>query len=422
MSGGKETENRRKSSESGSGNSEEENRKKRKQKKQADSGTEDTRKKKKASKRKRKESSDSVSDSSSSGEDIDNYDRLATIWKYEARPRFMQKRKIVNRMEWKEIMDTRREYREECRASGIGEATFMADATIPTKKYAACKDNRADKLHPASMLRLPILEPAEYWRGLPRRREPLYRDLPLNHCNGNIVINELAIVRLHDRGSPVTLRMFMDTNFAKRPGREVNSTEVEWEAPTKLRAAQSALFSYQAALRHLWPMDATPETICQTLVKADWGGSQRTDLARATMVELLFNRIMVENAARAAKGKPPADYRRAKEIWEDVVEAQPKPVPTISSAQHGSGNNSGAHRGGRGASRGGRFGQEGRQTAAKSGGLFVCHAYNDPIGCKRDKQGPGCKNVTGMVFAHCCNFKKPDGEYCLALHERHKHH
>ncbi len=67
------------------------------------------------------------------------------IWKVEARPRFMQKRKIVNGMSWKEIMETRREFREECRQNGMGEALFAADAGIPTKKFAAAKDNRNDR-------------------------------------------------------------------------------------------------------------------------------------------------------------------------------------------------------------------------------------------------------------------------------------
>ena len=54
----------------------------------------------------------------------------------------MQKKRVVNKMSWKEIMDTRREFREECRLNGMGEALFASDAGIPTKKYAAEKDNR----------------------------------------------------------------------------------------------------------------------------------------------------------------------------------------------------------------------------------------------------------------------------------------
>ena len=62
--------------------------------------------------------------------------------------------------------------------------------------------------------------PEAFWHRVPIRREPVFRDIPLRHCNGNVVVNELAVVRLHDRSTPVTLKMFVDSNFAKRPGRE----------------------------------------------------------------------------------------------------------------------------------------------------------------------------------------------------------
>ncbi len=143
-----------------------------------------------------------------------------------------------------------------------------------------------------------MVEPASFWRLVPLRREPVYRDVPLRHCNGNVVVNELTVVRMHDRSTPITLKMLMDSNFAKRPGKEAAALDSEWEAPTKLRAAQAAFFSYQAVLRALWPMDATPETLGQLLVKADWGGVHRTDAARAALVETLFNRVMIENAWR----------------------------------------------------------------------------------------------------------------------------
>ncbi len=261
---------------------------------------------------------------------------------------------------------------------------------------------------------------------VPLRREPIFRDVPLRHCNGNVVVNELAVVRMHDRSTPVTLKMLVDSNFAKRPGKEAATIDSEWEAPTKLRAAQAAFFSYQAVLRALWPMDSTPETIGQILVKADWGGAQRSDTARAALVEMFFNRIMIENASRAVKKGAPADYRRVKEIWEDILELQPRSA--TGSVQPGEGGQLGYNRpnkGGRGGfnggfNRSGRTGQDSRVTA-KIGGIFVCHAFNEPAGCKRDKQGQGCKNATGQNFAHSCSFKKTDGEFCLAPHAKFNH-
>jgi len=138
---------------------------------------------------------------------------------------------------------------------------FAADAVLPTKKFRKGKDNRADRIHPASLLRLPVVEPKEYWALMPIRREPIFRNIQLQHCNGNVVVNELTIVRMHDRTTPVTLKMLLDTNFAKRPAKEAAAIDGDWEAPVKLRAAQTALASYTAVLRSLWPQDHTPDTL-----------------------------------------------------------------------------------------------------------------------------------------------------------------
>ncbi len=268
---------------------------------------------------------------------------------------------------------------------------------------------------------MPVAVPEAFWSRVPLRREPVFRDIPLRHCNGNIVVNELAIVRMHDRGTPVTLKMFVDANFAKRPAKEATALDSEWEAPTKLRAAQAALYSYQAVLRALWPMDTTPETLGHILVKADWGGQQRTDAAKAALVELLFNRVMIENASLAVRRGAPADYRRVKEIWEDILELQPK---MGTGGQVGDGPGYGANRGGRGGrggtARGGRTGAD-RAATAKIGNVFVCHAFNEQTGCKRPKQGPGCRNLNGQQFAHCCNARKADGDFCLGGHEKFNH-
>ncbi len=125
----------------------------------------------------------------------------------------------------------------------------------------------------------------------------------------------------------------------------------------------------------------------------------------------------------AVKRASPADYRRVKEIWEDILEMQPKPTATGSqitdSHQHsGAAGKIGSGRGRpSGSTRGGRS----NQVTARVGGVFVCHAFNELAGCKRDKHGQGCKNATGQPFAHCCNFKKADGDFCLASHTKFNH-
>lgn len=164
------------------------------------------REKKKKKKKVKKISSDSSSSSSedSSGSssdsgDVDHWSMLQEVWAVDNRPAMFRRKKVVRKMAWRELMEFRKEYLEECKASGKGGAMFGADPSLPVTKFKAGKDNRGSRIHPASLLRLPVVEPEEFWKKIPLRREPVFRSVPLQHCGGNIAVNELAIVRMHDR-------------------------------------------------------------------------------------------------------------------------------------------------------------------------------------------------------------------------------
>jgi hypothetical protein len=112
-----------------------------------------------------------------------------------------------------------------------GSQVFGADPKIPARRYKEQRDNRADKLHEASMLRLPVVEPEDYWEKVPLRREPVFRNIPLKHCGAENLVNELTIIRMHDRGIPVTLKMFHGANYAKRPGKDTDGgLDGDWDA------------------------------------------------------------------------------------------------------------------------------------------------------------------------------------------------
>jgi len=320
-------------------------RKKKSKKRKERSDSEDGAKKK--SKRKNR-----YSDSESEDE-YDNFEKLAPLWRLEARPDWLQCRKTVNKTKWSTLMEYRREYRAEAKEIGLADSMFAADAQIKEKVFGKAADNRADKLHQAaSMLRLPVIDPEDYWARVPLKRDQIFRNVPLTHCNGSTVINELALVRLHDRTTPVTLKLFVDSNFAKRPAKEA-AIDSDWDAPVKLKMAQSAFFSYTAALRAIWPMDYTPEALGQLFVKMEWGGTGRSDAGRAGLIQTVFDRVMIENAQRAVKKKAPAEYRRIKEIWEEIVDKLPGGTSASEGNNLGHQHSDGTRHGGRGGVRGG---------------------------------------------------------------------
>ena len=71
---------------------------------------------------------------------------------------------------------------------------------------------------------------------------------------------------------------------------------------------------------------------------------------------------------------------------------------------------------------GGRFMPGGtRPAVARVGSVFVCHRFNEAVGCGRVAQGQGCKGANNQMFAHNCNARKKDGSFCLGLHPAFKH-
>jgi hypothetical protein len=380
---------------------------------------------------------------------VDNWTKLALLWPVEQRPPFLRHRATVNSHTMEELMAMEKLYRGQAWKMGKADRMFTKDTGLPMTRVKEGKDDRASRFHESSFFRLPIVEPEEYYDEVPVSREPIYRHIPLKHCGAENAVNELVVVRMHDRGTPVTLKMFHGKNYAKRPGAEAVTLDGGWEAPMKMRFIQEALNNHAVVSRSLWPMDQTPDVIQRVLIRNYWGGIGESDAMKATLITDFFGDLMTENASRATKRKEPADHRRAKELWAEVCEKHGVAVGGTSGVQAkaaggsgggggGGGGNGGGGNGGNGGKQkqqtkqwdgkgsagggGGRFqpSMSGR-TAAKVGSVFVCHRYNEPLGCGRPKQGQGCRGWNGQVFAHNCNATKANGEYCLEVHPKKDH-
>jgi hypothetical protein len=348
---------------------------------------------------------------------------LADLWPEEQRPRYLQNRDRVNRMTMGKLMKFQTLYHEREKYMGKGAQVFGADPKLPTRKFKEQKDNREDKLHAASMLRLPVAEPEDFWHMMPLKREPIFRNIPLKHCGAENLVNELTVIRMHDRGIPVTLRMFHGANYAKRPSRDVGATlDGDWDTPDRLRAVQEAVVNYTTICRALWPSDYTPDVIMRVMVVNNWAaGAADTDTTRMNIIAKFFDTLMLENAAGALKKKAPADYRRAREIYTRALELNGVASEKRETEKGGgkAGEHSGAQKGGKQAPKQNMSGQT-RRPPARVGSIFVCYRFNEK-GCVRQLQGQGCTTPGGQLFAHACNAVKPNGEYCLGNHSKPQH-
>lgn len=130
---------------------------------------------------------------------MDNWALLEEMWPVGQRPAPYRKKKVVRSLPFSELLECKRQHAEQAAREGKAVSLFGADGRLPTERFEKGKDNRRTKIHPASLVRMPIVEPDEYWDMLPVAREPVFRNVPLKHLGGESLVNELVIVRMHNR-------------------------------------------------------------------------------------------------------------------------------------------------------------------------------------------------------------------------------
>ena len=219
-----------------------------------------------------------------------------------------------------------------------------------------------------------------------------------------------------------------------------------WESPRVILDIQWALANLAEVLHSLWPLDGSIRIIQRVLIRYDYGAAYgSSEKERCRILEEFCDRILCENASRAARGDAFLSFDQVKNRWRDAVEREPLSKQPGDSSNANSGllqssvgkippstptlNN----RGGRGTARGGGFnargGQRGgwqaRGAAASFQGNAVCYHFNSrpattggAPGCTRPLSGAGCDNGRGGIYAHVCNFNLGNGQFCLLPHPR----
>jgi len=107
-------------------------------------------------------------------------------------------------------------YERKQKKDGKVDAVFGKDNPIQLKSWPAADDNCADTLHGIRFERGPTVERKKYWANMPTKRLDIYRRLPLEHPGSRNRVSEQAIVRAHDRGLPLKIKMFATANKAQK--------------------------------------------------------------------------------------------------------------------------------------------------------------------------------------------------------------
>ena len=375
------------------------------------------------------------------------WDLVNEMWPLEARPKLLQKKKVVEKMSIAEISQFKAHYDKEEEKKGGGSAVFGKDKKLKAVVFKKEKDNGTTKLHAARFeLRMPLSLPKKYWHKLPAKRD-VFRHFPLAHLGMEGQVAETTVVRMHDRRVPITLDMLYKGNA----GKEMKAEKGDWLEPTEVRHLQEAVLNYTVLLNAIWPLDYAGFVVSRVLTESGWGlAAGNNEKARVGLVRRFFDEVSRENSGRAVREEPPLAYDEARAKWVKVLEgAFPSlsilgagPLMTASMASTGqpehpdgmlTGKRGGGARGGKQKGRGGRgssaHGGGGGAGGAPAGtvrssavasGMPVCYGFNQEEGCKRDMAKSNvCKDAKGQYFAHACNFlDKTTNKFCLQAHAR----
>jgi hypothetical protein len=364
-----------------------------------------------------------------------NWDLINEMWPIANRPRHLQKRRVVERMELGQLMKFKEHFEKEAEKKGLGAAACGTDLKAKKVKYAAMTDDSFKRLHPARFSRQPLAVPKKYWKDVPQKRGEIFRHFPLAHYGAEGQVNEATIVKMHDRQVAIELDMLARCNFGKemKPGEKA-----PWTEATEVKHMQEAVLNFATMLHAIWPADYSGLVILRVLVEARWGEVAGEDeKKRLMLVKKFFGDTVRENAGRAVRKEPPLDYVQTKAKWTRAMEAVFPQYNTFGSlllmgggagGSKGQGKTQSNKQGSKNAA-GGKFGKSksggGLQTPpAVFNGVPVCYSYNASMGCSRPKHGQNsCKDGKGAVFAHVCNWwDNKASKHCLMIHSRAMNH
>ena len=320
-----------------------------------------------------------------------------------------------------------------------------ADEKIPLTRYEAQDDDRKNQLHAASLLRLPVAEQESWYSQVPLTRTECVKSIPLKATGSEHSVSDVAIERLHNRASNLSLKFFVAENISvsSKPPRETRkygdeglstTTELAWEQAATISQATDAVISYGCLLQQLWPTDTTGWALIRLYNRYKWLISVQPTKTRVDLIATTFNRILKKNSLKAANKEAPIQYEEMEKILKNTLirnnQKPDVPVPGEKNASQEQKFNL-RKQGPRyqGAQSQPQYGSQPQQQQAQlqaaykipqaptANGLKLCFGFNNPgQQCSYTPQagGSACKGPRGTTFAHACsNWIQSKNRYCL---------
>jgi hypothetical protein len=234
---------------------------------------------------------------------------LEKAWPFDQRPSDLQKRKNVYLYRLDELLKLKTEIYAVEDKKNLGEEVFSRDGKPEKIRYKSQTDDGVKKLHPARTNRQPLSHPKSWYNIVPKKRETVIRNFPMDHLGLTGHITEVTIGKMHNRSVRLTLDM-----FCKATHHEANGPHKagKYSEGHQLR---DGIGKYVLALHSLWPSDYTGVVLVNVLNEVHWAENASPDnKKRCELITEFFNSVMNDNCGKTVHGMYPLVYEQVRAI------------------------------------------------------------------------------------------------------------
>jgi hypothetical protein len=230
---------------------------------------------------------------------------LGKAWPIEQRPAELRRRSVVYMMTLDELLRLKKEIAGEDEKKNLGEEVFSKDGKPEKFTFKKQTDDGVKRLHPARGLRQPLAHPKHWYKMVPKKRDSIIRNFPMDHLGITGKVSDVAIGKMHNRSVKITLDLFCKTTHREARGPHKAG---KYSDGHQLR---QGINHYCLLLHVLWPQDYTGLVIQEVLNEAQWAKLvSPDDKKRAEIITEFFNSVMTDNAAKAVHDMYPLVYEQ----------------------------------------------------------------------------------------------------------------
>ncbi len=230
---------------------------------------------------------------------------LGRAWPIEQRPPELRKRSWVYVHTLDQMLDLQVRIAAEEEKKNLGEEAFSKDGKPEKHRFKKQTDDGVKRLHPARGLRQPLAHPKHWYKLVPKKRESVIRNFPMDHIGLTGHLSEVTLGKLHNRSVKVTL-----DQFCKSTHKEARGPHKAGKYPDG-HQLRDGINKYCLALHMIWPQDYTGLVIQEVLNEAHWAEEvSPDDKRRAEIITEFFNGVMTDNCAKAVHNMYPLVYEQ----------------------------------------------------------------------------------------------------------------